>query len=242
MDFSENPYYDWKKQIRVAMQKFFSLFLLLLIAPLFAHIHEGQPAAIKDVIPFALKQNKNFQDHVFIENAFTPEECAKIIDYGLKIGLYTAEVGEKDKATVTNTIRKSRVAWLRWSPEIDWVFERLTKYAKQINHKHYKFDLSGFFEKLQFTEYLAPDSHYSWHMDLAEGELSRRKLSLVVQLSSPDDYQGGELQFFAEPLKIVPKKHGALTIFPSYMYHRVTPITKGKRYTLVVWISGHPFR
>lgn len=195
---------------------------------------------VKDFIPFTLKENRHYQNFVFVEDAFSSEECERIIAYGLKHKLEGAKVTE-DTADI-HKVRKARVAWLSYNPEIAWVFDRLEAHARKINNKHYKFRLSGFYENLQFTEYLAPDSHYTWHIDFAAGAASLRKLSMVVQLSAPESYEGGTLEIFDELNKTVPKRQGALTCFPSFVQHRVTPVTKGKRYSLVVWVSGDPFQ
>jgi len=69
-----------------------------------------------------------------------------------------------------------------------------------------------------------------------------RKLSLVLQLSDPKDYEGGELILhLSEEPTVVPKKQGYVTIFPSFVLHEVTPVTSGTRHSLVSWISGKPF-
>jgi PKHD-type hydroxylase len=70
-----------------------------------------------------------------------------------------------------------------------------------------------------------------------------RKLSIVVQLTDPKDYKGGELQLFegGDPI-VITKQQGMVTLFPSYMLHQVTPVTKGMRHTLVAWIGGKNFK
>jgi PKHD-type hydroxylase len=80
-------------------------------------------------------------------------------------------------------------------------------------------------------------------MDFGTGELSNRKLSITVQLSDPDEYEGGELQFMVnQNIFTAPKDKGTAIIFPSFALHRVTPITKGSRKSIVGWISGAPYR
>jgi PKHD-type hydroxylase len=95
---------------------------------------------------------------------------------------------------------------------------------------------------LQFTRYQAPGEHYEWHIDRGM-QTGTRKLSLSLQLSDPDDYEGGDLEmwFGGEPTK-ASRERGMMTFFPSYVMHRVTPVTKGVRYSLVCWISGPPFK
>jgi PKHD-type hydroxylase len=81
-------------------------------------------------------------------------------------------------------------------------------------------------------------------MDMGGGNSITRKISIVVQLSDPDEYEGGELQIQtgSESYISILKKKGAVTLFPSYMRHRVTPVTKGVRKSLVLWVGGSTFR
>jgi len=85
-------------------------------------------------------------------------------------------------------------------------------------------------------------AHYTWHMDRGS-DITPRKLSIVIQLSSPDQYQGGDLElFFAEPHVTAPRGLGDATAFASFVMHRVTPVTRGVRRSLVVWVGGPGFR
>jgi PKHD-type hydroxylase len=100
-------------------------------------------------------------------------------------------------------------------------------------------------ETLQFTYYKSEENGcYKSHVDTLCWKLPyNRKLSIVVQLSSPDDYEGGELKLhnFHEPTAIN-KEKGLVVTFPSYTLHEVAPVTKGERYTLVAWVHGPPFK
>ena len=168
-----------------------------------------------------------------------------IIDLGRSFNLASGKIGEKDitpQESLNFETRKSQIAWIPWNQDTDWIFQRLYEHAINVNNKYYQFDLSGFYEQIQFTEYTSPDGHYTWHTDGGSGSFSTCKLSIVVQLSDPKKYEGGELQLFTDDVQSITKKQGAVTFFPSYSAHRVTPITKGKRYTLVIWVAGPPFK
>lgn len=205
--------------------------------------HKGQAADSSAIFPFALSESPQFSTYIFEKNLFTPKECEAIIKLGRSLEKEEGKIGESDESTKDSSIRKSKVSWIGWNQDSDWIFQRLYEATLRINKQYFQFDLSGFFEKIQFTEYDAPDGHYTWHEDSGVGELSNRKLSIVVQLSDPKDYKGGELQFFVSGgEKSLEKAKGGAVFFPSYMPHRVTSITKGKRYSLVVWVSGPPFR
>jgi PKHD-type hydroxylase len=96
-------------------------------------------------------------------------------------------------------------------------------------------------EGIQFTKYSAPAGRYGKHVDSwVKGPV--RKLSFTLQLSDPQEYEGGELRlYFKDDPEVMPKPQGAITLFPSYVLHEVTPVTKGTRYSLVAWVTGKPF-
>lgn len=147
--------------------------------------------------------------------------------------------GEKEK-----DIRVSEVTWLDHSNDTDWLYDTLAFIANQLNGQFYKFDLFGFQEHMQYTVYDSEkEGHYTWHVDGGVKTASVRKLSIVVQLSDPSEYEGGDLEILngSEPTKI-DKKKGLIAVFPSYMLHRVTPVTKGFRKSLVIWVTGPSFR
>lgn len=112
-----------------------------------------------------------------------------------------------------------------------------------MNDRYFNFDLASFDQGLQLTRYDGEqEQHYDWHVDRGMGT-GQRKLSLTLQLSDPNDYEGGdlELRFGKDPVKIN-KDRGMIALFPSYTMHRVKPVTKGIRYSLVAWVSGPAFK
>ena len=178
--------------------------------------------------------------YAFWNDMFTPAECNTIIRFAKKRGLYAAKTGPQPEENTA--IRKSSVVFI--TPQgIEWVYQRLTDVVSALNDQFFKFDLFGFTEGLQFTEYKAPGGKYDAHVDTIYNGVIR-KLSIVVQLTDESKYQGCDLELLDDgernPAKL-PRKQGSLIAFPSYSIHRVTPITKGTRNSLVGWISGKPF-
>ena len=113
-----------------------------------------------------------------------------------------------------------------------------------MNGQFFDLDLYGFVEDLQYTTYNSvEEGHYDWHMDKGNLNSSPRKLSMVLQLSDPTEYEGGDLEFMMskDPIKAT-KQKGIIYTFPSYILHRVTPVTAGTRKTLVVWLAGPKFK
>lgn len=194
------------------------------------------------IYPFALPQRPHFVEYVSYEGLFLPHEIERIN------GLWKEE--ESDKAMIAgaagqgydDTLRQSSVMFLSAAPEHEWIYQKLAMLAGQCNYERYAFDILGFQQALQLAEYGEGD-FFEWHMDFGAGAISHRKLSLTVQLSDPDSYEGGDLQFMINH-KVVdaPRTKGTVVIFPSFVPHRVTPITKGVRRSIVGWVSGVPYR
>jgi len=144
-------------------------------------------------------------------------------------------------------IRDSRIKWVPQNEQWRWLYKKLCDMAIQANDALWKFDLNQIPEQIQYTEYNAPSGHYDWHVDIGPGVLSCRKISITVQLSEPDEYEGGELQLFRGGSSDGPhtealKKAGCVFIFPSYLMHRVKPITDGTRKSFVLWLGGGHYK
>ncbi len=113
---------------------------------------------------------------------------------------------------------------------------------RQVNEQNYQMDLAGFTEPLQVAEY-APGQYYDWHLDLGGGRISIRKLSFIVQLADPADYEGGAVEvMFSREASAMTRARGAVIVFPAYILHRVQEVTAGSRRSLVGWIGGPHFR
>ncbi|MEM7172919.1 MAG: 2OG-Fe(II) oxygenase [Pseudomonadota bacterium] len=180
----------------------------------------------------------NWRAGVAGENIFSPEECAKIIDLcgEMKPGHVTGVQQDQDH-------RKCQVDWLGIDkPEHQWIFQRAMDVVKQVNATTYRMDLVGFTERLQVTRY--DEGHFQdWHMDFGPGRFSIRKLTFTIQLSDQQDYEGGELEILANPDPFAfPKSQGAMILFPTYVVHRVKPVIRGTRFSLVGWIGGPHIR
>lgn len=193
-----------------------------------------------------------YESGLVYEGVFTARQCERIIAMGLGLTPDDARVGGSESSYVEEAAtRKSRTAWIEPADDALWIFDKLTKVAQRAN-RVYGFDLIGFTEDAQFTMYDEPGSFYDWHQDGLGGELAGRKLSLVVQLSEPEAYVGGELELFNIVHEMEPddaaawgeaaRERGSVIVFPAFEYHRVLPMTSGKRYSLVSWIGGPPFR
>lgn len=143
---------------------------------------------------------------------------------------------------INQDVRRSQVSWLANSQDTKWVFDRLANVVSQLNAQYFCFDLTGFGEQLQLTNYeQSENGMYGWHQDYGAG--ISRKLSMAVQLTDPSEYEGGNLQVMTsgQP-QTVRKQRGLVAVFPSYILHQVTPVTQGSRQSLVAWVSGPAFK
>lgn len=174
----------------------------------------------------------------FFEGAFTDEECDRIVALGESLEIVKSRVGEAGDAPAE--IRKSKNSWIDFTPETQWLYDKLATITLGANDARYKFHLTGFMEHLQYTLYDEHGSHYKLHSDFGKGSMAQRKLSLVLMLSHPDQYEGGELVFFDTGEHKYTR--GTLVVFPSFQVHGVKPVTSGLRKSLVAWVSGEPFR
>lgn len=185
----------------------------------------------------------NVENWAYI-NVFTPEECDKIIEFGKQKTLRDATVGaskDNPQGVEDREYRKSNIAWLNEEDFAD-LYTRLIPVVNHANNNYFNFDLFGFTESLQFTEYTSPGDNYKYHTDRVY-KSTVRKLSMVVQLTDPSTYEGGELEILlGETPEKLPKTQGTVLFFPSYTLHRVTPMVAGTRYSLVTWLGGPPFK
>lgn len=172
------------------------------------------------------------------------------------------------KKSVINNIQKKRKSDIVWMND-RWIYKEIHPYIHEANAKAgWNFDWD-FSESCQFTKY-GVGQYYGWHCDSWEVPYKRdkledgtypqdhgkiRKLSVTISLNDPDEYDGGNLEFdFRNQVDWERNKkkaiksceeirpRGSIIVFPSFVWHRVAPVTRGTRYSLVVWNLGYPFK
>jgi len=172
------------------------------------------------------------------------EECDAIIAKAATYPVKTATVGFEDNNRVDQGLRESSVRWFPPAQEPALV-ERIMGFVRSSNRTNFGIDIVEPFD-IQFTEYHGTNKgKYDWHHDVRlSGSMPYdRKLSVVIQLSDREDYEGGEFEFstVAHPGAVF-EPRGSLLIFPSFLQHRVLPVTRGIRHSLVTWIEGPRWR
>lgn len=170
---------------------------------------------------------------------FNAQECEAIVALGDARVKAAASVDDRSDLA-SRDYRVSDIAWIEPAADSEWLYHRLGSLFAQINAS-YGFELVGFVEPLQFTCYGA-SQYFGWHVDIGGDSTSLRKLSLTIQLSAPEDYAGGDLQFHGAAEMPAARTRGAGVCFPSYLAHQVSPVTRGLRRSLVAWAYGPAFR
>lgn len=174
---------------------------------------------------------------------FTAEECNEIIEYGKSLTSVRASVINAGETMEDTNVRSCLVRSI--TPDdikYQWIFHKLQRFVEQSNYEYFNYDLHGIVEALQLLEYNAPAGKYNMHVDNIKHQLVR-KLSVTVNLSHHNDYEGGELQLHTSEIPLVPPKTiGTAIMFPSHSPHSVTTVTSGTRFSLVAWVAGPPLR
>ena len=173
---------------------------------------------------------------------FTPEQCQMIIEAGHKQPREDGQVGGGKGGTLDTKTRLSHISWIPFNvlPEM---YKTLEKVMKQTNGNHFGFEGMQITEPAQFTEY-SNGGFYDWHID-SDVECSKeppvRKISMTLLLSKDDEFEGGGLELMSDG-KFARPKQGHAIFFASFIRHRVVPVTKGTRRSLVMWFGGTPFK
>ena len=203
----------------------------------------------------------------YFQSAIPERICDDIVKYGHQLQHQMAVTGgygdgkklNKKQIKDLKTKRDSNIVWMNDR----WIYKEIQPYIHTANQSagwNFEWDFS---ESCQFTKY-QKGQYYDWHCDSWDKPYFRqdnpqdptngkiRKLSVTVTLSDPKDYKGGELEFdfrqndpdkkrqIRKCKEILPK--GSLVVFPSFVWHRVCPVTRGERNSLVIWNLGYPFR
>jgi PKHD-type hydroxylase len=198
----------------------------------------------------------------YFKSALTARFCDEVIKYGNKHQELIALTGGQQKNKLTkkdlNDLKKKRDSNVVWMND-KWIYKEIQPYIARANQDagwNFNWDWS---ESCQFTKYKL-NQFYDWHCDGWDQPYANpdnpnthgkiRKLSVTCSLSDEKDYKGGELEFqFRNQddskltrtcTEILPR--GSIIVFPSFVWHRVKPVTKGTRYSLVVWNLGYPFK
>jgi predicted 2-oxoglutarate/Fe(II)-dependent dioxygenase YbiX len=182
-----------------------------------------------------LKINGHVSSPLVFTGIFSARECQRIM--GLS-GHRRQRAGTMMYAKPN--VRKSTIAWIDIREDSQWLYEKVWTTFQAVN-RWFKFDLLGLVDEIQFARYAVGDS-FGWHLDTGGGQTSTRKLSMSVQLCDDDEYVGGDLELCACPQLDPRRRRGTIIVFPSFLAHQVTPVSRGTRCSLVAWAHGPSFK
>ena len=177
---------------------------------------------------------------------FAPDYCDELVARAKELPATEGEVQYESPTLVSDPgLRRCIVrCFAGMGPDAD-IAGHVSTFASVANRQSFGFDLTSPYD-IQCLEYHGADGgKFDWHQDVTwtQSLVSSRKLSFIAQLSDPADYEGGDFEFWGYPSPPPEfRNKGAVLVFPSFLHHRVLPVTKGVRYALVSWIEGPKFR
>lgn len=189
----------------------------------------------------SLIQNNKFEFVIYKENFLSNKECDELIK--------TLDTDELTDGTIVGDYEDDKVNQnVRQTLNIDFhdenLFKRLNGAIKVANTQYFNYEIESI-DILRFLKY-GIGGTYNWHTDYGRNQCSMRKLTAIIQLSDGNDYEGGDFEFGitdsnGSDLVRGNKTKGCLLVFPSFLSHRVTPITKGIRCSIITWMEGDTF-
>jgi len=196
---------------------------------------------------FPIDLSANQTNYYWFENGFSPSELNEIerLVSNIPFTRGVTQAQDETEPFQEDSYRKSNIKWIPFNDTHKWIYDKIGDMAMEANNNMFHFDIFSMPEQIQYTEYYDYEQgHYDWHMDIGYNELSQRKISVTVQLSGPDEYEGGDLQLWPGGVYPInaPRGKGNVVIFPSFMMHRVTPIIAGTRKSFVLWLGGGHYK
>jgi PKHD-type hydroxylase len=186
------------------------------------------------------------EDLAFWEGFLTDEDINFILALPEWAHNHTAQIGVDAHGQVNPEKRITNVGWMGANEQTAHIWQKIVGAVGEVNRRFFHYDLTGCYEPAQLGIYKAEDqSHYNWHSDgSVVSSTTPRKLSMSLLLDDPSHFEGGELQVMpnSDSAQSLEQKRGRAWFFPSWMLHRVTPVTKGTRRSLVLWVGGPAFK
>jgi PKHD-type hydroxylase len=202
------------------------------------------------LINFALSRSFLTHNSIRVESAFSEEEVDLIVASLQSREKEQGQIGTIEAETLLK-YRSSKVSFINYSKEYSWLFDKFNKIIQNVNEEYYNFDLNGY-DYIQYSEYLANENgHYDYHIDLMldmipqkDYDFLYRKLSFTLCLNQQGtDYSGGDFKIKTGSEDVSMKLNkGDMIVFPSFILHKVEPVTEGVRKSLVGWVTGPKFK
>ena len=185
-------------------------------------------------------------DVAYWEGFLTESELNEILALPNWANTEDARIGGGTESNEVNKdVRRTQVCWMEADKKTAHIWKKISIAIAEVNRNFFHFDLTGCYEPAQLGVYTEHSKdYYNWHTDDSlKTTKTPRKLSMVLALDDTSDFEGGELQIMkSSTVETLEMKRGRAWFFPSWVLHRVTPVTKGVRRSLVVWVGGPAFK
>lgn len=178
--------------------------------------------------------------HLTLPDALSPADCDRLVR---RAAASPARDARLQGGTTAHDLRRADLVWLDDLGDSSGLMDALARAVAKAN-RSFGYVLGDLAESAQIARYdAARQGHFDWHSDIGRSGLAaRRKLTMVVQLTDPDAYEGGALELRpGAEVEVAPRACGSATLFPSFVLHRVTPVTRGTRWSLTLWAHGPAF-
>lgn len=184
----------------------------------------------------------------YFKSRLTKDQCQFILEEGLKIAPSKASMGQ-DGNVLDDQYRRSDIRFIYQEPKFQFLFDDIWKMAIQANNDWFNFHITKL-SFVQLAEYSAEQSgEYKRHHDvfwINNDPIYHRKLTCVIQLTDPSEYDGGDFEIYdlsqSAPNKQELREQGTAIFIPSFLYHAALPVTRGTRHSLAVWLEGPKWR
>jgi PKHD-type hydroxylase len=194
------------------------------------------------------KITSNWNAYFYKKNVFTDDmirHLESMVHQNYSFSKGRTGVQEFGTETDSKETNNRDIAYIHPADHSKWLYDILFPIANEANEQLFHFDIDTVTDPIHYVIYPEDGGHLGWHMDVGAFDVNRRKLAMTVQLSDSSDYDGGEFEIWAggdEQFVQLPREKGDIVVFPTFMMHRVKPITRGQRKCLVFWTGGRPFR
>jgi PKHD-type hydroxylase len=192
-----------------------------------------------NLINIPVEEHNNLFNHVIYRKVFSPQECRAIINLEGKLVTSPFYGAEEKHAENPGLKIHSVCKGINYNQNNIWMFHKILQIGIEANKAYYNFAITNL-QGTRVNEY-RENEFIDWHVDIGNKETSTRKISIVLLLSDEKDFDGGQLKWNPAPAAF-PQEQGTVIVFPSYIIHKVEPITRGRRFSLVTWFHGPPFR
>ncbi len=188
------------------------------------------------------EQNRSHLPFLVVPEILSAEQCRAILVMVNDADYYICKTGSGAQFSVNLQDRKSSQFNIVRSDFSEWIYTIIESLLLS-GGQYWGFDVRALLDDITLLKYEVGDHFQQWHGDSGEGLSNLRKLAVSIQLNPSSDFEGGELEIFpVKKIKLPLNAQGTAVLFPAHRIHRVTPVTKGVRYSLVCWISGPALR